>query len=99
MHQAQPVASIGSGLTQATSSQQAANGLVIKLFATDKENNCGATHQMIGKISKSGATLRHANTSDCMVVDRPSSKLGGQEHQMEDGSEMDASVSGVAPSQ
>jgi|FrelakmetLWP11LW_1041352.scaffolds.fasta_scaffold95226_1 hypothetical protein len=97
MHQAHPVASIGSGLTQTTSSQ-ASNGVAIKLFATDKENNCGATHQMIGKMSKSGTTLRHANTSDCMVVDHPSSKLVAQEHQMEEVSEMDASISGVAAS-
>lgn len=56
----------------------------------DKENNCisfaAATHQNNGKMSKSGAvisTLRHANTSDnVMVHQRPVSKLDGPEHQM-----------------
>jgi hypothetical protein len=33
-----------------------------------------------------------------MVVDHPSSKLVAQEHQMEEVSEMDASISGVAAS-
>jgi len=95
MHQAQPIATIGSGLTQVTDGQ-ATSGVTTKLFA-DKENNCGATHLFNGKMSKSGATLRHANTSDNVVVDhRPSSKLGAPEHQMEDASLIEASFSGVA---
>jgi len=90
------ISGVGSGIVGG-----APTSGTIKLFA-DKENNCGGvisavTHQMNGKNSKSGAaiaTLRHANTSDnVMVHQRPISKLDGPEHQMMDD---DAQISNTA---
>ena len=71
-----------------------------KLFA-DKENNCGvAPLQNNGKLTKSGVTLRHAGTSDNVMVDqRPRSNLDGAaypEHQMMEEDKMDSEIIGAA---
>ena len=64
-------------------------GVPTKLFA-DKENNCGATHQMNGK--KLGQSLKNANSTENAV----NAKLDAPEHQMTDESEVDGSFSAAA---
>lgn len=58
--------------------QVAVGGVTTKLFA-DKENNCGPHQNAKAKL------LKHAATSDNVMVNRPSSSLEGcNEHQMLD---------------